>query len=50
METYFWTCDCGKHGRKLVWHKMVRAMMRHNSEHERKLQWNNEVNWEKVGA
>ena len=50
METYFWTCNCGKQGRKLEWGKMVKASLRHLAQHERKLEWDSEQDFQKVGA
>lgn len=49
-NNYYWTCDCGKKGRVLIWHKMVRALNRHLAEHERKLEWGTEQDWVKVSA
>ena len=49
-QNYYWTCTCGKKGRILIWHKMVRAMLRHLAEHERKLEWETDQDWVKVGA
>jgi hypothetical protein len=39
-KIYFWICTCGRKGRPLIWHKCVRAGLRHHQEHERKLEWN----------
>ena len=51
-QIYYWVCTCGKKGRPLIWHKSVRAGLRHHQQHEQNLEWNFEFDYElaKVGA
>ena len=42
---YRWECPCGKQGRVMSWEKMVKNLNRHQIEHERKLEWDFEVDF-----
>jgi len=47
FENFRWDCSCGKKGKFASFNKSVTASIRHEKEHERKLQWNEETQLEK---
>jgi hypothetical protein len=44
---YQWYCSCGSTGHWLAWHKMCKALDNHIKLHERRLQWNETVDFRK---